>query len=464
YILNRGWIDKSADRTPSYKEIVGDDGVDPDEDEEAIEAADRFESSYNFRYEEQCVPWFFLFIRFVTVGAEQLVTHARDIEGSVRRKDDRRKKTRASKEERKQEETLKKMEELKRLKNLKMKEIHDKLKQIQEITGNDSIGVDDVDLEGDFDPTKYDEKMDKAFDDGYYENEENKKPQWDDDIDIGDIVVPDEEDNDDDEVGVSARQESKKRKKVWQDEGENEEQLGWEEDGYNGEEIYGGGGGDDEDFIMDADYLPGGEEFDAVKGKKGKKDRRAAATQEIAPGSKKAQTKEFEKYLEEYYRLDYEDMIGDIPTRFKYQQVRPMNFGLSPVEILLADDQDLNEVIGLKKLAPFRPEEKQQRDLVNFTKSKKKRLKEFRRKLVQQAKEKRLDETLPGPWVPPVLKKRRAREEERRREKEREIKGDGKGEGGKKKKKQKIMNSDGEEEAPVVDVGEKKKKAKTLEN
>ncbi|RUS35256.1 KRI1-like family C-terminal-domain-containing protein [Jimgerdemannia flammicorona] len=326
-----------------------------------------------------------------------------------------------------------------------------------------AIGVDDVDLEGDFDPTKYDEKMDKAFDDGYYENEENKKPQWDDDIDIGDIVVPDEEDNDDDEVGVSARQESKKRKKVWQDEGENEEQLGWEEDGYNGEEIYGGGGGDDEDFIMDADYLPGGEKFDA-KGKKGKKDRRAAATQEIAPGSKKAQTKEFEKYLEEYYRLDYEDMIGDIPTRFKYQQVRPMNFGLSPVEILLADDQDLNEVIGLKKLAPFRPEEKQQRDLVNFTKSKKKRLKEFRRKLVQQAKEKRLDETLPGPWVPPVLKKRRAREEERRREKEREIKGDGKGEGGKKKKKQKIMNSDGEEEAPVVDVGEKKKKAKTLEN
>lgn len=66
YILNRGWIDRSIKRVPTYKEVIAttsqgapvdDSGSEkPDEllsgDEEFDEIVDRFETSYNFRFEE----------------------------------------------------------------------------------------------------------------------------------------------------------------------------------------------------------------------------------------------------------------------------------------------------------------------------------------------------------------------------------------------------------------------------
>jgi protein KRI1 len=61
--------------------------------------------------------------------------------------------------------------------------------------------------------------------------------------------------------------------------------------------------------------------------------------------------------MDEYYKLDFEDTIGDLKTRFKYTKTKPSKFGIGAPEILLMDDKELNQYISLKKLAPYQEEE-----------------------------------------------------------------------------------------------------------
>ena len=66
--------------------------------------------------------------------------------------------------------------------------------------------------------------------------------------------------------------------------------------------------------------------------------------------------------LEEYHKLNYEDHVGGINTRFRYKEVEPENYGLSVEEILMMDDRELNQVVGLKKVAaPYREGERKLR-------------------------------------------------------------------------------------------------------
>jgi protein KRI1 len=267
YVLNRGWVDKKSEKTPILEE------VDEEKDEEYLDNVDRFESKYNFRFEEE--------------GAATIKTYARDTEGTVRRKESKRAKRRAREKAHKAALKQQKMEELKQQKNQKMKEIHDKLKEIRDITGNKAVGLENIDLDGDFDPSMYDAQMGDVFDENYYDNEGdvNEKPVWDDDI----------------ATGLS------------------------------------------DDEIMDADYLPGGDKYNGDADTAAKQD-------DIDPASKK---RKFNDLMEEYYALNYEDVIGgDLYTRFKYTKTEPENYGLTPEEILLADDAALNKYIGMKVLAP----------------------------------------------------------------------------------------------------------------
>lgn len=60
------------------------------------------------------------------------------------------------------------------------------------------------------------------------------------------------------------------------------------------------------------------------------------------------------EYVDEYFGMDYEDIIaGDIPCRFKYVGVAKQNYGMTTEVILKKTDSQLNQRIGLKRLAAY---------------------------------------------------------------------------------------------------------------
>lgn len=271
FVLNNGWLNRNAEDAPSNQTRVveldlpvadeNDDGSDDgDDDDKFDDNVDAFEASYNFRFEDP--------------DGAKVATHSREVIGSLRRPDERRKKARRARQQRKLLEKAARAEELKQIKNAKKREIEARLLAFREAAGDCGVDLKGIDLDGDYDPEKFDKQMQERFGDEYYSREDNELA----DIDTGE--------------GATAT-----------------------------------------------------EAEEAHRGKARSKDAEDANQNEKGA---------VDRLMDEYYKLDYEDIVGGTPVRFKYKEVEPESFNLSPEEILSMDDKELNRMVSIKYLAPYR--------------------------------------------------------------------------------------------------------------
>lgn len=101
--------------------------------------------------------------------AAQIVTYPREVEGVVRKTDDRRKLARKRKAERLEAAAGERLAEVKRLKNLKRTELDERLAEVKRISGHQGNAGLSALVEGDFEPEAYDAAMAAAFGADYYQ-------------------------------------------------------------------------------------------------------------------------------------------------------------------------------------------------------------------------------------------------------------------------------------------------------
>jgi protein KRI1 len=294
--------------------------------------AEEYEEAYNLRFEDPAK------------SNEKLRTHDREIAAkhSVRREEiNPRKKKRESEREKKVQQKQELRDEKARLRKLRIEEVEEKVRRIKRAAGLKSNDIKPEDwakfVDADWDDALWEAEMQTRFGDDYYQEEDApsdedaesevmtkkrkvKKPKFDDDIDIKDII-PDFVSQDEAEFGVT------------------------------------------DEEVEDQEKAQAGK-----KHRKEKEDRKKDSKERRI----------IEQLVDD--RLELDTALRSAPARgsgFRYRDTSPASFGLSAHDILMADDSQLNQFVGLKKLAAFRDPTKKQKDRKHL--GKKARLRNWRK-------------------------------------------------------------------------------------
>lgn len=257
--------------------------------------------------------------RYEDSNAAEIVSYARNQATLRRSNTNSRKRQRDKKIDIKIKEKDEIDSLLKKKKTSKVNQVMDRLAKVKQAVG-DEVSDDVIQkvfgdslLNDDFDDTDWDNKMAQIFDEQYYDAE-IQKPTWDED----DEIMADFKSNDSD---------------------------------------------DNIDENIDEEVKPKKSKKDELKQKKSaKKDKELL--KEKAQKIVEANTS---RLLDE---VDEERGRSNEDVKFKYREVSPETFGLSNREILLADDKQLNQFIGIKKFAPYRAKELRMKDKRKYTKKK----------------------------------------------------------------------------------------------
>ena len=336
------------------------------DDEDEDRRAELFEEAYNMRFEDP------------QASNEKLLSHARDAAAkySVRKESTNpRKKTRELEQAKKQEARQAREEEKARYRKLKVFEVEEKVRKIKDAAGLRGKSLQEQDwssfLDEGWDDERWEQGMRKRFGDDYYadrdSNDSNeaeekskrkiKKPKWEDDIDIDDIVP-----------NFNAAEDRKPQ------------------------------------FSSDDETTAGGAEAN------GQSDSQSIVNLESKPKSKKRREEDEHKKETRLERRKIEQLVDESMKvdetlsnfskkragHFRYRETSPIAYGLTPHDILMASDSQLNQYAGLKKMAAFRDSDKKRKDKKRL--GKKARLRQWRKETFgsEQGPQKTLGEVLAG--------------------------------------------------------------------
>ncbi|KAL5612777.1 hypothetical protein BROUX41_004138 [Berkeleyomyces rouxiae] len=379
FMTSRAWVPPDG----SNWEAFGSEDEDSD-----VDRAEAIEHAYNMRFEDP------------EKSNEVLTTYARDLTNarSVRREELKgRKRQRELERERKEAEKQERREERSRLKKLKLDEMQTKLDQIRKTAGAWGKQLTEQELlkflNDTWENEKWEDEMKQRFGEDYYQQQDNdfgsndegededeeeveengkkikkpKKPTWDDDIDISNIVGEVVDDNTGArEFTVADLQDS-----------DNEDESGAHEQAQDDD--------DDEDAASDSDS--DSEDNGSRPSKKRKTSRDHKKDRLAAKKAAKTERSKLSAMVDMHMDLDDPDTLA-LPTRrkkartgapaFRYRETSPNSFGLTARDVLLApSDTALKKFASIKKYAEWRLPEQKHEDARRL--GKKSRLRKWRR-------------------------------------------------------------------------------------